>query len=175
MGDPRSQSGSELAPIYPPINYVVAGTWLFVASSDNHSSKISCWDLSMVFRGFIEPLAEAYLPGQVKTGKLEVQDSGIVLAVEYVYQSTSKFVAVMYYRSPSVHIITLRQRSGRHAFCELARIEDFSHVLMLRGDIVGCGLRRGAILPHIVNWKDNRIFNIPPGPDIPGRRVSTVF
>ena len=72
---------------------LVAGRWLFVASSDNSSSKISCWDLSSVFRGSTEPLAEAYLPGQVKTGKLEVQQSGIVLALglgpEYVLSVVS--------------------------------------------------------------------------------------
>jgi hypothetical protein len=60
---------------------LVSGTWLFVASSDDHCSKISCWDLSLVRQGNKEPLAEAYLPGQVKTGKLEVQGSQIVLAL----------------------------------------------------------------------------------------------
>ncbi|KAJ7130292.1 hypothetical protein C8R44DRAFT_978415 [Mycena epipterygia] len=137
---------------------LVAGTWLFVASSDNHSSKISCWDLSMVSQGVVEPLAEAYLPGQVKTGKLEVQDSGIVLALGLGAESLS------------VHIITLRRRSGCHFFCELARIEGSSHVLMLRGNLVGCAVRHAAIVPHIINWEDNRIVNIPSGPDIPGRR-----
>jgi hypothetical protein len=67
---------------------LVHGTRLFVASSDNYCSKISCWDLSLIFQGDAAPLAEAYLPGQVKTGKLEVQDSGVVLALglgsEYV-------------------------------------------------------------------------------------------
>jgi hypothetical protein len=29
----------------------------------------------------MEPLAEAFLPGRVKTGKLEVQESGVVLAL----------------------------------------------------------------------------------------------
>ncbi|KAJ6530911.1 hypothetical protein DFH09DRAFT_1409561 [Mycena vulgaris] len=60
---------------------LVTGSWLFVASSDNHISKISCWDLSLVFQGYTESLAEAYLPGQVKTGKLEIQDCGVILAL----------------------------------------------------------------------------------------------
>lgn len=63
------------------LRLVAARTWLFVASSDNHVSKITCWDLSLVFQGCEDPLAEAYLPGQVKTGKLEVHDSGAVLAL----------------------------------------------------------------------------------------------
>ncbi|KAJ7703921.1 hypothetical protein B0H17DRAFT_1193853 [Mycena rosella] len=58
----------------------VSGRWLFVASSDNDVSKISCWDLSVIFRGGTEPIAEAYLPGPVKTARLEVQASGVVLA-----------------------------------------------------------------------------------------------
>ncbi|KAJ7481477.1 hypothetical protein FB451DRAFT_129695 [Mycena latifolia] len=140
---------------------LVAGTWLFVASSDNHISKISCWDLSLVFQGYTEPLAEAYLPGHVKTGKLEVQDSGVVLALGLGPELLS------------VHIITLRQHSGCHVFSELSRIEGSSHVLMLRGNLVGCALRHGAIVPHIINWRDQRIHDIPPPPgglDIPGRR-----
>jgi hypothetical protein len=60
---------------------LVAGRWIFVASSDNEVSKISCWDLSSFFQGNIEPIAEAYLPGQVKTGQLEVQNGGIILAL----------------------------------------------------------------------------------------------
>lgn len=47
---------------------------------------------------------------------------------------------------------------------------------MLCGDLVGCALRRhGVIVPHIINWKETRIHDIPPPPgglDIPGRRVS---
>ncbi|KAJ6590932.1 hypothetical protein DFH09DRAFT_190435 [Mycena vulgaris] len=140
---------------------LVAGTWLFVASSDDHNSKISCWDLSLVFQGSLEPLAEAYLPGQVKTGKVEVQDSGVVLALGLGAESLA------------VHIITLRRRSGVHSFSELCRIEGSSHVLMLCSNIVGCGLRHGAVVPHIMNWRDLRIHDIPPPPgglDIPGRR-----
>ncbi|KAJ7490738.1 hypothetical protein FB451DRAFT_1552360 [Mycena latifolia] len=139
----------------------VAGSWLFVASSDNHSSKLSCWDLSLFFQGYVEPVAEAYLPGQVKTGKLEIQDSGVVLALGLGAESRS------------VHIITLRQSSGGHSFSELCRIEGSSHVLMLTGDFVGCALRHDTIVPHIINWKEKRIHDIPPPPgglDMPGRR-----
>jgi hypothetical protein len=46
---------------------------------------------------------------------------------------------------------------------------------MLCGNFVGCALRRGAIVPHMINWKDSRIYDIPPGLDIPGRRVSCFF
>ncbi|KAJ6530909.1 hypothetical protein DFH09DRAFT_1409553 [Mycena vulgaris] len=141
---------------------LVAGSWLFVASSDNQTSKLSCWDLSLVFRGHTKPLAEAYLPGQVKTGKLEIQDCGVVMALGLGAESRS------------VHIITLRrQRSDSHYFAELSRIDNSSHVLMLSGDFVGCALRNDTIEPHIINWKENRIYDIPPPPDgldIPGRR-----
>ncbi|KAJ7348070.1 hypothetical protein DFH08DRAFT_867310 [Mycena albidolilacea] len=140
---------------------LVSGSWLFVASSDNYCSKISCWNLSLVFQGRMEPLAEAFLPGRVKTGKLEVQESGVVLALGLGPESQS------------VHIITLRQASGCHVFSELCCIEGSSHVLMLCGDLVGCSVRHEAIVPHIVNWKDRRIHDILPPPgglDVPGRR-----
>jgi hypothetical protein len=157
---------------------LVAGTWLFVASSDNHTSKISCWHLSSVFLGSKDPVAEAYLPGQVNTGKLEVQDSGIVLALglgaEYVHLSTSSIIRLTSSRSPAVHIITLREYSGAHVFSELCRIEGSSHVLMLCGNLLGCALRDGAIQPHVVNWTEDRIHDIP-GLDIPGRRVGSNF
>ncbi|KAJ7672193.1 hypothetical protein DFH06DRAFT_1319619 [Mycena polygramma] len=140
---------------------LVNGTWLFVASSDNHCSKISCWELSLVFQGFTEPLAEAYLPGRVKTAKLEVQACGIVLALGLGAERLS------------VHILTLRQLLGSHVFCELCRIEDSSHVLMLSGNLIGCAQRDGAIIPHLINWENARIYDIPPPPgglDVPGRR-----
>ncbi|KAJ6489027.1 hypothetical protein C8R45DRAFT_1143455 [Mycena sanguinolenta] len=134
---------------------LVAGTWLFVASSDNYVSKISCWDLTS--RGCEKPLAEAYLPGRVKTGKPEVQDCVVVLALGLGPESSA------------VHVITLRKHSGGHAFSELARIESSSHVLMLCGNLIGCAVRNGAIVPHIVDWKNDQI-RIIPELDIPGRR-----
>ncbi|KAJ7084032.1 hypothetical protein B0H15DRAFT_849841 [Mycena belliarum] len=140
---------------------LVVGNWLFVASSDNHTSKISCWDMSLVFQGYTEPIAEAYLPGQVKTGELEIQNSGIVLALGLGPGSLA------------VHIITLSQRAGVHVFSELYRAEGSSHVLLLSGHLVGCAQRHGAIIPHLINWRDRRIHNIPPPPgglDVPGRR-----
>ncbi|KAJ6451489.1 hypothetical protein C8R47DRAFT_301770 [Mycena vitilis] len=140
---------------------LVNGTWLFVASSDTDSSKISCWELSMLFQGYAEPLAEAFLPGQVKTAKLEVQASGIVIALGLGGGCSS------------VHVITLRQHLGRHVFCELSRIENSTHVLMLRGNFIGCALRHGVGIPHIIDWTDTRIYDISPPPgglDTPGRR-----
>ncbi|KAJ7746321.1 hypothetical protein B0H16DRAFT_961522 [Mycena metata] len=140
---------------------LVNGNWLFVASSDNNVSRISCWDLSLVFQGSVEPVAEAYLPGRVKTAKLEVQSSGVVLALGLGPESSS------------IHVITLRQHSGRHVFSELCCVEDSSHVLLLCGDIIGCAVRQGAVVPHVVNWKTGEIHSIPPPPngrDIPGRR-----
>ncbi|KAJ7249559.1 hypothetical protein B0H12DRAFT_1122184 [Mycena haematopus] len=140
---------------------LVTGRWLFVASSDSSSSKISCWDLSLVFQGFTEPVAEAYLPGRVKTGKSEVQQSGIVLALGLGPEAEA------------VHILTLRKHHGCRVFSELCCIEGSSHVLMLSGDLVACSLRQGAIVPHLINWTIQRIHDIPPPPDdlnIPCRR-----
>ncbi|KAJ7084031.1 hypothetical protein B0H15DRAFT_1023977 [Mycena belliarum] len=129
---------------------LVGGTWLFAASSDNDSSKISCWDLSLVFQGFIEPLAEAYLPGKVKTGKLEIQDSGIVLALG------------LGPGSPAVLVITLRMCAGSPVFAELYRAEGSSHVLMLRGHLVGCAQRHGANIPHLLDWREQQTQEVPP-------------
>ncbi|KAK7017344.1 hypothetical protein R3P38DRAFT_2716808 [Favolaschia claudopus] len=136
---------------------LVAGTWLFVASSDNYISKLTCWDVHSIIRGHHEPLAEAYLPGQVKTGQLEVQDSGIVLALGLGPESQT------------VHVITFRKGSDGHVFSELARVDGSSHVLMLAGDVLGCALRAGTIVPHLVNWKENKIHIIPQS-DVPGER-----
>jgi hypothetical protein len=66
-----------------PITWLrlVSGGLLFVASSDNNVSKISCWDLFSIFKGFTEPIAEAYLPGKVQSARLEVQEWGVALAL----------------------------------------------------------------------------------------------
>ncbi|KAJ7038935.1 hypothetical protein C8F04DRAFT_331720 [Mycena alexandri] len=136
---------------------LVAGSWLFVASSDNYVSKITCWDMSLLFQNHMEPIAEAYLPGQVKTAQLEVQDSGLVIALGLGPSS------------PSVHIITLVQHLGTHRFAELYRVEGSSHILMLQGDFVGCAVRRNTIIPHIINWKTGTTYDLspPPGVDEP--------
>ncbi|KAK7017338.1 F-box domain-containing protein [Favolaschia claudopus] len=144
---------------------LVAGTWLFVASSDNYVSKLTClffrhWDVHSVFRGHHQPLAEAYLPGQVKTGQLEIQESGIMLALG---------LGPDYVHSSPVHVITFQKGSDGHVFSELTRVDGSSHVLMLSGDFLGCALRAGTIVPHLVNWKENKIHLIPQS-DVPGER-----
>lgn len=53
-----------------------------MASSDHSVSKLSCWDIPLVTRGLLEPVAECFLPGVSKTGRVEVQDGiGIVVAL----------------------------------------------------------------------------------------------
>ncbi|KAJ7161169.1 hypothetical protein C8R46DRAFT_1353790 [Mycena filopes] len=145
---------------------LVAGNWLFVASSDHDVSKISCWDLSLVFQGYTdsEPIAEAYLPGQVETAQLELQDVGVVLAL-----------GVASSKSTSVRIITLQQRSGSHCFVELFHAEGSSDVLMLQGKYLGCAVRDGAVVPHIIDWVANTPYDLPPpvgGFDTPERRCT---
>jgi hypothetical protein len=86
----RRWRGNDLQPVNMrridtqyPITWLrlVSGGLLFVASSDNNVSKISCWDLSSIFKGFMEPIADAYLPGKVQSARLEVQEGGVVLAL----------------------------------------------------------------------------------------------
>ncbi|KAJ7161180.1 hypothetical protein C8R46DRAFT_360612 [Mycena filopes] len=142
---------------------IVNGNWLFVASSDHEVSKLSCWDLSLVFQGYAEPIAEAYLAGQVETAQLEIQELGVVLALSL---ATS---------CPSVQIVTLRQHMGSHCFVQLCRIERSSHVLLLRGPYIGCALRDGAVVPHLVDWVARTIHDLPPPPggfDTPERRCT---
>ncbi|KAJ7161216.1 hypothetical protein C8R46DRAFT_1285341 [Mycena filopes] len=143
---------------------LVAGDWLFVASSDHDVSKIICWDLSLLFQGYTDPIAEAYLPGQVETAQLELQDGGVALAL-----------GVAGSQSASVRIITLQQRSGSHCFVELFYVEGSSDVLMLQGQYVGCAVRDGAVVPHIIDWVANTIYDLPPpvgGFDTPERRCT---
>ncbi|KAJ7613759.1 hypothetical protein DFH06DRAFT_1369377 [Mycena polygramma] len=141
---------------------LINGSWLLVASSDNHVSKISCWDLSLVFQGYTEPIAEAYLPGQVKTAQVQVQDTGVVLALG------------LGPNSPSVYVITLRQDSGSHYFAKLGHVEGSSHVLMLQGKFVGCAVRDDVVVPHLIDWAANTIYNLLPqaGSDSPETRCA---
>lgn len=62
---------------------LVNGKWLFVASSDRFVSKLSCWDLSisLATHGISKPLAECFLPDRVNSGRVEVQNLGVVIAL----------------------------------------------------------------------------------------------
>lgn len=67
-----------------PVHWLrlVAGRWLMVASWDHSISKLSCWDISLVTRGLLEPVAECFLSGPVKTGQVEIQPgTGIVIGL----------------------------------------------------------------------------------------------
>ncbi|KAK7017341.1 hypothetical protein R3P38DRAFT_3201791 [Favolaschia claudopus] len=117
---------------------LVAGTWLFVASSDNYISKLTCWDVHSVFR--------------VTTN----------LSPRHTFRRSAL---------APIHVITFQKGSDGHVFSELARVDGSSHVLMLAGDVLGCALRAGTIVPHLVNWKENKIHLIPQS-DVPERPAS---
>jgi hypothetical protein len=60
---------------------LVNGRWLLVTSSDLYFSKLTCWDTSLL-RESSEPIAECSLSGPVKSGKVEVQADGVVIALD---------------------------------------------------------------------------------------------
>ncbi|KAF7292969.1 F-box domain-containing protein [Mycena indigotica] len=134
---------------------LVAGNWLFVAASNEFESNLYCYDLSVGGK------TSACLPGRVKTGKAEIQNGEIVLALGL---------------GPEVQmvlVVTLRKHEGSDVLCELARLESSSHVLMLSGDIIGCAVRDGVNTPHLYCWREDKIIDVPPPPgglDVPARR-----
>nr|GAT57323.1 predicted protein [Mycena chlorophos] len=138
---------------------LIAGNWLFVASSDDLQSQLSCYDLADLDSA--SGTTHAYLPGRVRTALTEIQANGIVLALGLTHEAHA------------VYVITLRKRDGRNVFCELARLEGSSHVLMLSGDFVGCAVRGGLNIPHLFNWRAGAVYELAPPPgglDIPARR-----
>nr|GAT43029.1 predicted protein [Mycena chlorophos] len=161
----ESASGFKLWNLYLPQSItwlrLVHSRWLFVASSDDKASKLSCWDLFEVFAGNTLPVAEGFLPGRVKTGKLEVQGHEVVIALGLGPETRS------------THVISLRKGSEGYMLVELSRVDQSTHVLMLAGDWIGVAIRGQSNLPHLVNWKAQNILLIPPPPggvDVPGRR-----
>ncbi|KAF7330027.1 hypothetical protein MKEN_00266700 [Mycena kentingensis (nom. inval.)] len=151
---------------------LVGGNWLFLAASNDLESKLSCYNLSD-----IGGTVHAYLPGRVETAKYEVQDGRIVLALglaaERVFRLFLYASLIHANRSPSVHIITLQQRSGTTSFYELSRLLGSSHVVMLSGPYVGCAVYEGANIPHLCNWTTRALCSIPPPPgglQAPSRR-----
>ncbi|KAF7307561.1 F-box domain-containing protein [Mycena indigotica] len=132
--------------------HLAQGRWLFVASSDDKVSKLSCWDIFRIFKGNTEPIAQGYLPDVVKTGKAEVQDREIVLALGLGSQSNS------------TRIITLRNVRKEYSLLEIACIPHSTHVLMLSGSFVGCAIRQQSNVPHLINWRESRIVEILPPP-----------
>ncbi|KAF7292960.1 hypothetical protein MIND_01195200 [Mycena indigotica] len=171
LGNFADKWGSDPTPISPAtlIKYntslsvtwlkLVAGNWLFVASSDEEKSKISCYDLSVAT---LNEAAHAYLPGRVRTGQVEIKTGSIVLALGLESECAA------------VHILTLCKVSGRRVFCELARFQGSTHVLMLSGSLVGCAIRNGSNVPHLCDWTSHVTYEIaapPDGLDIPSRRT----
>ncbi|KAF7292964.1 hypothetical protein MIND_01195600 [Mycena indigotica] len=135
---------------------LVAGNWLFVAASNNCESKLSCYDLS---DPSTSGTAHVYLPSRVTTGKAEIQNGEIIVALGLEAQI--------------VLIVTLSKHNDNNVIRELARLERSSHVLMLSGAFVGCGARDGVNVPHLYRWRDDTILAIEPPPgglDVPSRR-----
>ncbi|KAF7307572.1 F-box domain-containing protein [Mycena indigotica] len=158
-------SPSRIWPIYLPQSitwlHLTQGRWLFVASSDDKVSKLSCWDIFRIFSGNTEPIAEGYLPDKVKTGKVEVQDCDIILALG------------LGPRINSTCIVTLRKAHEDYSLVEIACLPHSTHVLMLSGSFVGCAIRQQSNIPHLIKWREGRVVEIPPPPggfEAPGRR-----
>ncbi|KAF7319514.1 hypothetical protein HMN09_00290600 [Mycena chlorophos] len=139
---------------------LVAGTWLFVASSNDRESKLSCYDLA------VKPTqgtTHAYLPGRVRTAKAEIQEDGVVLALGLAHEAQA------------VYVVTLRKPESEtpNVFCQLAQLQGSSHVLMLSGNFVGCAVRGGLNIPHLFNWRTGVVYEMEPPPgglDLPARR-----
>ncbi|KAF7315703.1 hypothetical protein MIND_00085900 [Mycena indigotica] len=140
---------------------LAASRWLIVASSDRQISTLQCWDLTCAFNGDDHPVAQIYLPAQVKTAKLEVQRSGIILALGLMNPSTA------------LYVVSLKRKSDRVVFVHEYSLIGSSHVLMLHDALVGCAIREALNEPHVVNWKTGTILDIEPPPgglDILSRR-----
>ncbi|KAF7302038.1 hypothetical protein MIND_00770200 [Mycena indigotica] len=131
---------------------IVDGRYVFAAFSDQKLSSIACWDMWWLPDGNINPIAEAFLPGRVNTAQVDMQEDGIVLALGLDGNSTS------------VLVTTLQMRHNKFELHELARIEHSSHILLLEGPFLGCAVRTGVNVPHLVNWKDGTFCEIPVQP-----------
>ena len=60
---------------------MVSSLWMLVASSDDHSSVLSCWNIANVLNGDTEMAACCHLPGPVNTGKTHAQSDGVIIAL----------------------------------------------------------------------------------------------
>ncbi|KAF7315739.1 hypothetical protein MIND_00089800 [Mycena indigotica] len=142
---------------------LASSRWLIVASSDHQVSTLQCWDLTraLSLNGGHSPVVQIYLPAQVKTAKLEIQQSGIIIALGLMNPSTA------------LYVVSLKRKSDRVVFTHEYSLIGSSHVLMLHDAWVGCAIREALNEPHIVNWKTGSILNIEPPPgglDILSRR-----
>lgn len=69
------------------------------------------------------------------------------------------------HRSSNIQILGLCLLDGRPRFVELSKSEGFSHIGLLRGPYIGCGLRDDISVPHLVNWRTQEFYALAQEPN----------
>ncbi|KAK7679987.1 hypothetical protein QCA50_016933 [Cerrena zonata] len=126
---------------------LVQSQWLLVASSDDITSVITLWSVTSLLTSNTRspaPLAEAFLPAPVATGKVDVVGSCVVLALELCG------------RIPQIEILSI----VKTLFSRLQTLHDLAHLLFLKGDYLGLSVANNINIPCIVNWKELYIIKL---------------
>ncbi|KAF7976563.1 hypothetical protein HWV62_6229 [Athelia sp. TMB] len=133
---------------------IVLSQWMLVASSDNHSSVMSCWDISKALQGDTKPVSTWYLPGPVHTGKTHAQSSGVIVALGLgrpVY-------------STQLLKLELGSSSDHTTFQFLKEFQGAVHVTLLTDSLLCCARYRDINQLHFINWQEESVYSSDPQP-----------
>jgi hypothetical protein len=126
----------------------------------------------MAFRGVKEPVSEFFFWGPVKSAELEIQEDGIVVAVsveswcEISSASYHNFFDWIEISSPAVEVISLGLRDDKMFFVQMAHLPGVAYVKLLHGDFIGCLMKNGTSIPHLINWRTGDVHSLDDLPDV---------
>ena len=146
---------------------LLRGRWLLVASSDLDQSKLSLWDVSEERKRLVTQL---YLTGPVMDGKCDDSVRTIFFALSIgtkcvhtptVSTSTHQF----FFRRPYISVFRLFAEVEQAHILQVAEIKNASHVLLLKGSLLGYAVQHGDdTMPCLENWetRESYLFAFPP-------------
>ncbi|EJD00057.1 uncharacterized protein FOMMEDRAFT_170114 [Fomitiporia mediterranea MF3/22] len=126
---------------------LLLGRWCLIASSNDDESVFSVWEVPS--EGEPRLSTKICLDAPVLDGQVD-EDNGCCRCAITVGTST-----------PYILILNLSRTQGTVVVHQLAEIPDASHVVFLRGSLIGFAVRSGSDkYPHILNWRTKCISTL---------------
>ncbi|KAK7677004.1 hypothetical protein QCA50_020033 [Cerrena zonata] len=166
----EQRMASSRTPIHIPMNQkrsitwirLVHSEWLLVASSDAICSVIILWSVPdlLLSQENAAPLAEAFLPAPVNSGVIDVQEGGVVMALE------------LRGKIDQIDILSIVDHDGALRICRLRTLDNVGHPRFIKGGLIGVSLINNINTIRIIGWADNSMKCLRYYPDEQGGAVA---